>query len=116
MTVLLVDDDELFLVLIQRALNEVRVPHVSAHSVDEAFSALAANDIDIMITDINLQDRLDGYELASEACAKYDGLMVIYMSGKRADRSFSPPISGPSLQKPVGREEIQQCVQTIMAS
>ena len=85
--VLLVEDDELLGVLFELALIDAGYEVARARSGMEALSKLGAEapPVDAVVTDINLGDGPDGWQVARRARAKSADLPVIYMTGGQVD-------------------------------
>ncbi len=81
--ILLVEDEALIAEIIGEALTDAG--H-SVHSVSNARDALAhlsnGSRVDLLFTDINLPDEMDGAALAEQARKSAPGLSVIYASGR----------------------------------
>jgi len=82
--VLLVEDEVLVADLVDEALRDEGLDVVVAHSGVEALSRLAGESrtFAALVTDINLGDHVDGFEVAREARALHPGVKVIYVTGK----------------------------------
>lgn len=79
--VLIVDDEEDMLWMLQRNLDN-GIPNIetfTAQSGDNAMDVLRANEIDLLITDINMPG-MSGLELLTEVSNRYDGTKVIIMT------------------------------------
>lgn len=85
--VLLVEDDELLGVLFELALIDAGYDVARARSGQEALSKLAAEapPVDAVVTDINLGEGPDGWQVARRARARSADLPIIYMTGGQAD-------------------------------
>lgn len=81
-TILLVEDDELLAVLFELVLTESGYGVTRARNGWEALSKLAADapPIDALITDIDLGDGPNGWEVARRARSKWTTLPVIYLT------------------------------------
>jgi DNA-binding NtrC family response regulator len=107
--VLVVEDDPLIRELLVEALREAGYHVVHASTGEEALAWCKREFADVLITDIRLPGKIDGWQIA-EYCRKHDPeLPVIYATG------FSPvtarPVAGSrSLQKPYHPDEIVQAV------
>lgn len=82
-TVLVVEDDPLLRGVVEDALDEGGFKVAAAGSAEEAISILRgkATVYCALITDINLPDGIDGWEIARTAREINAGLPVIYMTG-----------------------------------
>ena len=81
--ILLVEDEDLIREMIVEALEEGGFSTLAAGDARSAFLAFEANRDEIrgLITDINLADGMDGWELARAAREQAGGLAVVYISG-----------------------------------
>src|SRR4051794_15837123 len=79
-TILIVDDDEAICDLVAEALAPHRV--VAALCGEDALTLLrGSNSIDVLLTDVVLPGRYDGFALARQAKALRPDLKVFYASG-----------------------------------
>lgn len=116
--VLLVEDDELLGVLFELALAEAGYLVVRARNAAEALSTLAATPpIDLVVTDINLGDGQDGWQVARRARARSPDMPVIYMTGARGDewRPQHVPL-GVLLLKPFPIDQLLEMVGHLLAA
>jgi CheY-like chemotaxis protein len=81
--VLVVDDDEMMRQLMITSLGRSGYRTLSAADGEEALHLLAdeAVEIDLLLTDIIMPGRLDGFALARAALALRPGLRLLYISG-----------------------------------
>jgi CheY-like chemotaxis protein len=80
--ILLVEDELLIAEWVAEALSEQGFVVHAASSAGEALRYLAAAAVDILFTDINLGDGMDGTALARRARAMLPELLVIYASAR----------------------------------
>lgn len=112
MRILLVEDDPLIRELVVEALREAGYQVVHASTGEEALDWCRRQFADVLITDVVLPGKIDGWQIA-ERCREHDpGLPVIYASG------FSPTQPRPvprsrSLTKPFSPDEIVQLVKEL---
>jgi CheY-like chemotaxis protein len=112
--ILLVEDDPLVREFVVEALREEGYDVIHAADGEEALAWCKRRVAEVLITDIRLPGKVDGWEIA-ERCREHDPeLPVIYASG------FSPvsprPVSGSLLlRKPYQPEEIVQAVKDVTA-
>ena len=101
--VLLVEDDELMGVLFELVLIDAGYRVVRANNGHEALAQLesGAEPVDAVISDIDLGDGPDGWQVARRARAKSSTVPVIYMTGGRGDDWAPQHVPwGVMLQKP----------------
>jgi DNA-binding response OmpR family regulator len=111
--VLLVEDDEFLGVLFELALSDAGYTVARARSGMEALSKLAAEAprVDVVVTDINLGEGPDGWQVARRARARQAGMPVVYMTGAAADDWAPQHVPyGVLLLKPF---EVEQLVKTV---
>lgn len=112
MRVLVVEDDPLIREFVVEALREAGYQVVHARTGEEALDWCRRQFADVLITDVMLPGKIDGWQIA-ERCREHDpGIPVIYASG------FSPaqprPVPGSRfLTKPFGPNEIVQLVKEL---
>lgn len=112
MRVLVVEDDPLIREFVVEALREAGYQVVHARTGEEALDWCRRQFADVLITDVMLPGKIDGWQIA-ERCREHDpGISVIYASG------FSPaqprPVPGSrSLTKPFSPNEIVQLVKEL---
>jgi CheY-like chemotaxis protein len=110
--VLVVEDDPLIREFVVEVLGEEGYDVVHANNGEEALAWCKRQAADVLVTDIKLPGKVDGWQIA-ERCREHDPeLPVIYATG------FSPvsarPVPGSlSLQKPYHPEEIVQAVRQV---
>jgi CheY-like chemotaxis protein len=110
--VLVVEDDPLIREFVVEALREAGHHVVHASTGEEAMEWCKRQYADVLVTDIRLPGRIDGWQIA-EQCREHDPeLPVIYATG------FSPvaarPVPGSrSLFKPYHPDEIVRAVQEL---
>ena len=111
MKLLVVDDDEIFLVIAERVFRGTDIEVLTATAPDRALACLDADPaIDVLVTDINLNASIDGFQLAQAAVERVAGLRVIYLSGLRSSDHPHLTVPGPVLLKPVEADEFQDAV------
>lgn len=112
MRILLVEDDPLIREFVVEALREAGYQVVHASTGEEALDWCRRQFADVLITDVMLPGKIDGWQIA-ERCREHDpSLPVIYASG------FSPTQPRPvprsrSLTKPFSPDEIVQLVKEL---
>ena len=112
MRILVVEDDPLIREFTVEALREEGYDVIHASTGEEALACCMRQAADVLVTDITLPGKVDGWQIA-ERCREHDpGLPVIYATG------FSPvaarPVPGSlSLHKPYHPEEILQAVRHV---
>ncbi len=113
--ILLVDDDDLARKLVQRVLIRMRYEVHACPSAAQArdWAAAHADAIDLLITDINLQDESGG-ALAASLRAQLPALPVLYISGYPTPAEPLEQGSG-FLGKPFTPDELSEAVRALLA-
>jgi CheY-like chemotaxis protein len=110
--ILVVEDDPLIREFVVEALREDGHQVIHAANGEEALAWCRRLVADVLVTDIRLPGKIDGWQIA-ERCREHDpNLPVIYATG------FSPvaarPVPGSlTLHKPYGPDEIVQAVRHV---
>lgn len=86
--ILVVEDDVLIQVMIEEALTEGGFELTITASGEEAVALLKSNKdkYRALVTDINLREKLDGWEVAKTAREIEHAFPIIYMTGASADQ------------------------------
>ena len=79
--VLYVDDEPMIQEIVESALNDAGFSVVLATTPAEALDALKSPVLRGLVTDINLADPMDGWEVARHAREIHPQLPVVYVSG-----------------------------------
>ena len=84
-TVLIVEDADLLLEVTIDAFQDAGYATIAASTGEQAFSILEdADTIDLLLTDIRLPGKIDGWDIAERARARLPALPVIYVTGYSA--------------------------------
>jgi DNA-binding response OmpR family regulator len=85
--ILIVEDDEGIQTVVEDALTEAGFEPAIAASGEEALTLLKGNKgkYRALVTDINLEGRIDGWEIAQQAREIDPAFPIVYMSGAHAD-------------------------------
>jgi DNA-binding NtrC family response regulator len=78
--IIVVDDDDIFLSLVQDTLEDSGYEIVLSGNCDQALKSIEEKPFDLMITDIRMPG-LDGVELAQRARISNPAISVIFMTG-----------------------------------
>jgi len=86
-TILVVEDDQLVQATVVDALSEGGFQSTLATSGEEAIALLkdGKSQFRAVVTDINLSDKLDGWEVARAAREIDPSMPVVYMTGSHSD-------------------------------
>jgi two-component system cell cycle sensor histidine kinase/response regulator CckA len=120
-TILLVEDDEAVRDLTKIVLERYGYRVLEAESSEETLSLWNAHDqeIDLLLTDVNMPGGLTGVELAQQLRARKSNLKVIYSSGYIKDPEeamFKTRETAPFLQKPYHPQRLVQTVRDCLDS
>jgi DNA-binding response OmpR family regulator len=83
--VLVVDDEALIQQLVATPLEEAGFKVVVASNGDQATVSLQNDPVRAVVTDIDLKDKLTGWDVARRARELHPGIPVVYMTGANAD-------------------------------
>src|SRR5262245_10291678 len=98
-TALIAEDEALLAEVVAWALEDAGFKAVVAGSGDEELALYKASAFDLLVTDIRMPGKTDGWLLAHQVRAQSPDLPVIFMSGYSPD-SPSLPARSIFLQKP----------------
>ncbi|MBR0777254.1 response regulator [Bradyrhizobium diazoefficiens] len=112
MRVLLVEDDPLIREFVVEALREEGYEVIHAANGDQAMAWCARGAADVLVTDVKLPGKMDGWQIAERYRERYPGLPVIYATG------FSPvsprPVPGSAyLTKPYHPDDIVKAIKEL---
>jgi CheY-like chemotaxis protein len=83
--VLVVDDEALIQQLVATPLEEAGFKVVVASNGDQATVSLQNDPVRAVVTDIDLKDKLTGWDVARRARELHPGIPVVYKTGANAD-------------------------------
>jgi len=118
--VLVVEDDDDLRSLMIRILRSLGYEVLGANSGVPALEILRSTaEIDLLLTDVVLPEKMSGFELAEEALRVQPDLHVLYMSGYTEDAILHQGrLAGgaPFLQKPFRMAEVARAARKALAS
>jgi CheY-like chemotaxis protein len=118
--VLVVEDEGLLRYAIAEALREAGFDVLESGTADHAITRLAAaDDINVVFTDIQTPGQLSGWDVAEQFRAANADVMILYTSGNSLDRSrrvagslfFDKPHDVPAVVKACGRRLVEPVTQ-----
>ncbi|MCR0983895.1 response regulator [Roseomonas populi] len=112
--VLVLEDDDLVLDVMVQALEDAGYAVQMAEHGDEALERLVSSSCRLMLSDINLGEPMNGFDVVERARAARPDLKVIYLSGMPsnwAGRVFDERTR--RLNKPFRFEELLQAIQEL---
>ena len=113
MTILAVDDDSLVLMNIEAMLDDMGHTVLTASSAAEALKTLAADKVDLVITD-HAMPRMTGLELAHTIGKSHPGLPVVLATGY-AELPTAESKGLPRLAKPYSQAELAALLHRVAA-
>jgi DNA-binding response OmpR family regulator len=112
--VLLLEDDPLVLMMLSLELQAGDFEVIQAETAREAIGLLAEAP-DLLVCDLDLRDRSDGYDLAMLARARYPHIAVLYASGVARPEFAARSVAGGVLApKPFLDQEIVRRVRALL--
>lgn len=110
--VLVVEDEFLLRMMMTEYLEELNFQVIPALSGDEALEILdAGHEVDLLLTDIVMPGRVDGFELASRVRKRFPNIPVIYTSGYISlSANDLGGVKAPLLIKPTAPYELAEVV------
>jgi CheY-like chemotaxis protein len=114
--ILVVDDDEVFRDTTASILRSAGYRVQSAPDYRLALEILERGDpVDLLILDIVMPDRVNGFALARMARLRRPRLKVIYISGFDIPRGAGEEALGPIIRKPLDNDQLLAEVARILA-
>jgi CheY-like chemotaxis protein len=113
--ILVVEDDPLVRDMAVTALAEEGFDVVEAETAEQALARYAEATADMLVTDIELQSDLTGWDVAEQCRESSPALPVIYASGHSGARPRSVPGSS-WLQKPYGPDQLVHTVRHLAST
>ena len=118
--ILVVEDNETVRSVVVTQLRELGYRTLEADSGEEALALLnAQGDVDLVFSDVVMRGGIDGYELARQARARFDGLKILLMSGftmKSVAEGFEGAEGFELLKKPYRKQDLAQKLRAILVT
>ncbi|MCF6283175.1 MAG: bacteriohemerythrin [Candidatus Polarisedimenticolaceae bacterium] len=118
-TILVVDDEEELLMLAQDSLQRLGYRVVTADDASQALAQLAEDStIKLLFSDVVMPGGMNGYDLAEQAVATYQGLKVLLTSGyteKAVLNNGQAHFAANLLSKPYSQAELAQRVRAVLS-
>ena len=115
--VLLVEDEPLLGELMTAALTDKGFAVVASTDAGGALRHLLSGaDCDILFTDIELGEGMDGATLAQLAHAMRPALPIVYTSGRRSMQDFATVPGAAFLPKPYSLSDVDRMIASLTAS
>ena len=116
-TILFVEDEPLLGVLMTEALTDKGFEVQAVSDAGQALRFLLSGaDVDVMFTDIDLGNGMDGAELAKLAREMRPTLPIVYASGRRSMEQFAAVPNSIFLPKPYSLNQVDQTLNRIKRS
>lgn len=115
--VLVIEDDPTIQAMIDEALSEGGYAPSMAASGEEAVTLLKGGEYDfrVLVTDISLLGRIDGWEVARAARETDPAFPIIYMTGAAADQWPSKGVPNSILlQKPFAPAQLVTAISNLL--
>ena len=116
-TILVVEDDDPIQGIVEEALTEGGFESAIAASGEEALALLKSGSANYrgLVTDINLNGRMDGWEVARQAREIDPAFPVVYMSGAAAEQWASQGVPNSiMLEKPFAPAQLVTAVSQLL--
>ena len=115
--ILVVEDDQLIQGLVEETLSDGGFDTAIATSGEEALTLLEGHTYRALVTDINLQGKTDGWEVARHAREIEPDFPVVYMSGNAAADWTSKGVPNSiMLAKPFAPAQLVTAVSNLLNS
>ncbi|MGA7486077.1 MAG: response regulator [Xanthobacteraceae bacterium] len=117
--VLIVEDEEQVRVLAEALIKELGHETLTAGTAEQALAVVAErSDIDVLFTDIGLQDDLQGgLQLAKDAAARKPALPVLYTTGQGVTDGMRAMFAEPFgfLPKPYTPDDLKTALSNLLS-
>ena len=114
MTILVVEDEALINTMTSDDLRAAGHEVVSAYDADQAIDILEhRNDIDTIVTDIDMPGSMDGLRLAAAVRDRWPPVHIVITSGKATPKTTEMPSDSRFLAKPWFGSELVDAIQAL---
>ena len=110
MRILLVEDEPLILMDVELRLQDAGHSVVAVANADHAIRFLDQNEVELILTDIDMPGTMDGLRLAAVARDRWPPIKIVVMSGKRRPQIEELPARARFISKPVSQGELMKAV------
>jgi DNA-binding response OmpR family regulator len=116
--ILLVEDEEGIRELLFELLVDAGFEIVQADTGDMAFRLLEHDNLQLLLTDINMPGRLDGVELAKLARLSHPDIPIVFMTGRPDGAARAQHIQQPRavLEKPFDLTHVLKTVRRLASA
>lgn len=116
-TILLVEDDNVIRMLVNEYLEEFGYRVVVVASGDDALPILVNNkEIDLLITDVRMPGKLNGFDLIEEASRLSPTLKTIVMSGHTGETNNRADVADRFIAKPFTVNNLGIAIESLLGS
>ncbi|MDB5433072.1 MAG: response regulator receiver protein [Caulobacter sp.] len=114
--ILFVEDSRMCMMETSELLRDHGFNVLEAHCAQEAFEALqGAEFLTALVTDIDLGEGPDGFEVARRARIIHPGLPVVYVSGSACARHLTEGVRDSEfISKPYRRQRVVEALKRVM--
>ena len=110
-SILIVEDEVLTNEYLEFVLEEAGYEAIPAASADEAIAVLEhREDVDLVVTDINLPGGLNGLQLAALVRNRWPAINIIVVTGYNAPRKEEIPLGSLFVPKPYSAQKMIEAV------
>jgi CheY-like chemotaxis protein len=114
-TILLVEDDNVIRMLVNDYLEEFGYRVVVAASGDDALPILVKDKkIDLLMTDVRMPGKLNGFDLIEEACRLCPTLKTIVMSGHTGENINRADVADRFIAKPFTVNNLGRAIESLL--
>lgn len=114
-TVLVAEDDPQVRRLVISQLTSIGIHVLESKDADSACRAhVLAERVDLLLTDIIMPGKLNGYDLAAKLRRRQPDLKVLFMSGYDQFGKHGEKVSGPLLRKPFRRADLERAIREVL--
>ena len=114
-TVLVAEDDPQVRQLVVSQLTSIGIHVLESEDADSACRAhVLAERVDLLLTDIIMPGKLNGYDLATKLRRRQPDLRVLFMSGFDQISERDGEVHGPVLRKPFRRNALEQAIREVL--
>jgi CheY-like chemotaxis protein len=114
---LVVDDEEMIRRMVGEQLTELGFRVLLASSGDDAYELARDNpDIDLIVTDVRMPGKLNGFDLLERLLGKYPSVRSIVMSGFTGEATTRFGLANAYLRKPFTMSFLERHVCEVMAT
>ncbi len=116
MNIMVVDDEPILRLVVSEILQDAGYSVSNAPTADDALAMLEEGcEARVVVTDVHMPGRLDGFELAEVICRRWPHIGVVIVSGRLCPTADDLPDESRFLSKPFSPEVLTSTVQEVAA-